>query len=136
MNAEFAVRLAGVFLLILAAMHIFVPRALGWRDDLARLTLVNRRIFQVHCFFIVLTVVMMGILSLFFARTLLEPNTLARAVLFGLIAFWSARLIVQWFVYDSTLWRGSRPRTAAHLLLTALWAYLVFAYAWAFTKVV
>ena len=39
---------------------MFFPRQFRWREELARLSLLNRQIFLVHTFFIVLVVTMMG----------------------------------------------------------------------------
>jgi hypothetical protein len=122
------VRIAGALLFALAAMHIFLPRRLNWNEELSRLSLLNRQIFHVHTFFVVLVVALMGALSLFFGSLLIEPSPLARLVLAGLTCFWTLRLGFQWLVYDASLWRGNRFNTAAHLIFTALWAYLSLVY--------
>jgi hypothetical protein len=121
-------RIAGLLLLGLSASHAFFPGRLGWKEDLARLTPLNRQIFLVHTFFIVLVVTMMGILSLAFAGELLAPSPLARVVLAGLTLFWGARLVVQWFVYDKSLWKGNRLNTVVHVVFTVLWTYLTAVY--------
>lgn len=125
-------RIAGCLLLALAAMHLFLPKRFNWSEELARLSLVNRQIFLVHTFFIVLVLIMMGVLSLLFGTLLLPGSPLARVVLGALALFWIARLVVQLFVYDKSLWRGDRFNTRAHLLFTALWAYLAAVYGAAF----
>ena len=53
-------------------------------------------------------------------------------LLAGLAVFWILRLGTQWFVYDSSVWRGSRFRTAMHCLFSLLWIYLagVYSVAW------
>ena len=43
-----ALRMAGVFLLGLFVLNFFVPARFKWDDELSRLSLINRRIFQVH----------------------------------------------------------------------------------------
>jgi hypothetical protein len=117
-------RLAGAFLLGLFVLNFFVPRKFGWREELPRLSLINRRIFQVHAIFIALILLMMGTLLVSMPAALLEPTPLARAVLVGLIAFWGVRLLMQWFVYDAELWRGKRFETAMHFAFTAAWIFL------------
>ncbi|HEV8268936.1 MAG TPA: hypothetical protein VGR00_11900 [Thermoanaerobaculia bacterium] len=121
-------RIGGALLLVLAASHALFPKRLGWREDLARLTPLNRQVFLVHTFFIVLVVSMMGILSLAFADLLVAPSPLARFVLAGLTLFWAARLFVQWFVYDASLWRGDRFNTTVHVAFSILWTYLTAVY--------
>ncbi|MEO6323364.1 MAG: hypothetical protein ABIT01_00650 [Thermoanaerobaculia bacterium] len=125
-------RITGVLLLALATLHFALPKRLGWDEDLARLTLVNRQIFLVHTFFIVLVLVMMGVLSLFFGPVLVAPTPLARLVLGGLTLFWLIRLVMQWLVYDPSLWRGDRFNTRVHYAFTALWIYFSTVYGAAF----
>jgi hypothetical protein len=121
-------RVAGALLLVLAASHALFPKRLGWNEDLARLTPLNRQVFLVHTFFIVLVVSMMGVLSLAFAELLVAPSPLARFVLAGLTLFWAVRLFVQWFVYDASLWRGDRFNTMVHVVFSILWTYLTAVY--------
>jgi hypothetical protein len=131
-SLELHLQVAGVLLLLLAALHPALPKQLGWKDDLAKLTLVNRQIFLVHVGFIVLLLVLMGCLALFYAAELAAPSRLSRAVLGGLAVFWTLRLLTQQLVYDRSLWRGHRRNTVVHLVFTLLWIYLagVFGYGW------
>lgn len=131
MNVEFHLRVVGTLLLLLAALNLTLPRRFHWREELARLSLLNRQIFIVHSLFIGLIVVMMGMLSLVFTRALLTPTPLSAVVLIGLAIFWTARLIVQWFVYDRALWRGNRMHTVVHYVFTAMWLYFAWTFGWA-----
>ena len=123
------IKIAGALLLVLAFVNLFLPGRLDWKHDLAKLSLINRQIFRVHAFFIVLILVLMGLLSAFFAPALLSPSPLSRLVLGGLALFWFARLITQWFVYDASLWRGNRFNTWLHVIFSLLWLYLTAVYA-------
>jgi hypothetical protein len=130
-NPALHLKLAGAFLLLLAGSHVFFPRRFRWPEELARLSLLNRQIFLVHNFFIVLVVAMMGGLALCFTPALLEHSTLARLVLAGLALFWAIRLGFQFFVYDRALWRGNRFNTTVHALFSALWCYLAGTFGYA-----
>lgn len=132
MSLENHLRVAGGLLLLLAALHPFLPKALGWRSDLAKLTLVNRQIFLVHVGFIVLLLVLFGLLALCRAADLAAPSPLARAVLLGLTVFWGLRLVTQLFVYDRSLWRGQPARTLVHVAAAILWSYLAAVFGWGF----
>ncbi len=118
-------RVAGGLLLGLAVLNLFLPRRFSWgRGNWARLSLLDaRQVFIVHCAFIILMLVMMGILSLGFAPLLVERTPLAKVVLAGLAIFWVTRLGVQLFGYSATLWRGNRFNTAMHILFSCLWLY-------------
>ena len=131
LNPELHLRVVGVLLLALVAVNLYVPRRFNWRGELASLSLLNRQIFQVHAAFICVILAMFAALALFYAKHLLEPTPLARAVLAALAVFWFLRLMTQWFVYDRRLWRGRRFETAVHFVFTGVWAYFggTFAYA-------
>lgn len=128
MSLEFHLRLAGALQISLAALHLSFPRRFHWKEELSRLSLLNRQIFIVHTIFICVLVVSFGALSLFAPETLLQPTPLSRLVLAGFAGLWGLRLAFQWFVYDSRLWRGNTLNTLVHVLLTALWAYLFAVY--------
>ena len=129
---EICLRVAGILLILLAIVHVTFPKRFQWAVELPRLSLLNRQIFLVHVFFIVLLVGSMGVLSAVFTGALLERNTLARLVSAWLCLFWLTRLVVQWFVYDPSLWRNSRLHAAVHVVFTLMWCYLSFVYGWVF----
>lgn len=118
------VRLAGVLLLALAALHPFLPARLRWKEELARLSLLNRQIFLVHVFFIGLVLALMGSLCAFAPGLLVARGPLARLLAGGCAVFWLARLAAQWLVYDRSLWRGQPFNTLVHWVFTGLWIYL------------
>lgn len=125
-------RVAGIGLILLAGVHLVFPKRFRWREDLAKLSLLNRQIFLVHTFFICLVLLLMGSLCAFATDALVERTRLAWLVLGGLAVFWGIRLLFQWLVYDARLWRGDRFPTTMHLLFTCIWTYstAVFAYGW------
>lgn len=133
MTLALHLRIVGTLLLVLAAINVFViPKRFGWKDELPKLSLLTRQVFVVHCLFIVLILVLMGVLALGFTETLLDSTPLAKVVLAGLALFWLVRLFVQWFVYDWALWRGKPFYTVMHMVFTGLWLYAstVFGWAW------
>ena len=119
-----ALRLAGIFLLGLFVLNFFVPARFKWAEELPRLSLLNRRIFQVHAVFIALILLLSGLLLMILPHELVTPTPLARAVLGGLAVFWGLRLWMQWFMYDRELWLGKRFETAMHFLFSGLWVFL------------
>lgn len=117
-------RIVGVLMVLLVVMHLFVPAKLRWREELARLSPINRQIFQVHTMFIVLLLAMFAVLFAGYAEALLAPGPLSRAVLGGLTIFWTLRLLTQWFVYSPEVWRGNRCNTAVHAVISVVWIYV------------
>ncbi len=118
---EVWLRLVGLSLIGLAGLHVFLPKRFRWREEMARVSLLNRQIFYVHCFFICLVLVLMGALCLLAPGTLLAPSELGFWVAVGFAFFWFCRLVAQWAVYDARLWRGKRFETVMHWLFSGLW---------------
>src|SRR5215218_7365049 len=124
-----ALRLAGLSLLGLFVLNFFVPARFNWAEELPRLSLINRRIFQVHAVFIALILLLSGLLLVALPHELITPTPLARAVLGGLAVFWGLRLWMQWFMYDRELWIGKPFETAMHFLFSGLWVFLTATFA-------
>ena len=55
-------------------LNFFIPRKFNWAQELPRLSLLNRRIFQVHAIFIVLVLGMLAAHLLTCVPALLEPT--------------------------------------------------------------
>lgn len=129
MNVQVHLKITGALLVALGAAHIFFPRYFNWHSELARLSLLTRQIFLVHCFFISFSVTLAGACTLFYTNALLQSGTLGRVLLTGFFVFWLTRLAFQFFVYDPAIWRGRRFYTAMHVSFGVLWAYVVIVYA-------
>ena len=119
-----ALRVAGVGLLFLAGLHIPIGRELRWREDVSRLTPVNRAVFHVHTLFICLVIIMMGLPCLTDPGVFLEPSRGGAWLSWSFAGFWAARLYCQFFIYGPELWRGKRRETVVHYVFTAIWIAL------------
>jgi hypothetical protein len=117
-------RIVGVLMALLVVVNLFVPGRFNWREELARLSLLNRQIVVAHMVFIVLVVALTSALLLTSAEALLEPSRLSRAVLFGLTVFWGLRMLMQWFFYSPRVWRGNCSHTVMHVLFSLAWIYV------------
>jgi hypothetical protein len=117
-------RIVGLMFAVLAVMNLFIPRRFHWREETARLSLLNRQIFFAHSAFIILTLVLFSALLLAFGDLLLDGTRLSRAVLAGLTIFWGMRMLAQWFYYSPAVWRGNPFNTAMHYLFSAVWVYM------------
>ena len=106
-----------------------VPRVLDWRASLGRLDRLSRQLVWVHGGFIVLVIVGFGLLSLFCAGELSGGSPLARAVCGFVAVFWSARLVVQFFVFDATPYLGGPLLRAGYHGLTIVFLYHAVVYA-------
>ena len=117
-------RLVGVLMAALALVNVFVPRRLNWREELSRVSLLNRQIFRVHTFFLIVVLALSAALLLTCADALLEPTRLSRAILAGLTLFWGLRMLIQWVYYSPAVWRGRFFETTMHVVFSALWIYV------------
>jgi hypothetical protein len=122
-------RIVGVFMALLVVVNLFVPVRLRWREEMGRLSLVNRQIFQVHSIFIVLTLALFSALLLTSGDALLERTRLSRAALIGLTTFWGLRMLMQWFYYSPEVWRGDRFNTVVHYAFSGAWIYVTTIFA-------
>ena len=48
-------RIVGLMMAGLAVLNLFVPKRFHWQEEMARLSLLNRQIFQAHSMFLILT---------------------------------------------------------------------------------
>jgi hypothetical protein len=122
-------RIVGVLMALLVVVNVCVPYRFHWRDELARLSLLNRQIFQAHSIFIVLTLGLFSALLLSSSEALLEPTRLSRAILIGLTIFWTLRMLMQWFFYSPDVWRGNRFHTTMHYVFSVTWIYIAATFA-------
>ena len=128
MTVYVQMKVVGALLIALGLAHSLFGRHFKWDKELAKLSLLTRQIFLVHCFFISLSIVLIGICTLFYTKALLGSGTLSRVVLTGFFMFWLVRLASQFLFYDSAIWRGHRFYTFMHVVFSMFWVYVVFIY--------
>jgi hypothetical protein len=124
---ELLLKISGVLSIGLALLHAFFPRHFKWREELAGITLLTRQIHYIHTFFIALTVLLLGLLSLTCSAELLHTS-LGRKVSLGIFIFWLCRLVLQFFGYSSSHWKGKSFETVVHFLFSALWLFFTVIY--------
>jgi hypothetical protein len=122
-------RIVGLVMASLVLINLHVPARFHWREELSRLSLLNRQIFQAHSVFLVLMLGLFSALLLTSAADLLEPTRLSRAVLTGLTIFWGLRMVMQWFFYSPEIWRGNRFNTVMHYVFSVTWIYVTAVFA-------
>lgn len=119
---ELHLKVTGCLLIVLALIHIIFPARFNWKKELLSLSLINRQVMYVHTFFIALTVLLMGILCLTSSQEL-TATVFGKRITLGLAVFWTIRLLIQFFGYSSTLWKGKTFETTVHIVFSALWIY-------------
>lgn len=119
---ELQLKIIGVILILLSAVHVRFPRYFNWKKEFSGLSLINRQMMYVHTFFVAFVVFLMGVLC-FTSADLLVSSELGRRICLGFGVFWGLRLLFQFFVYSKELWRGKRFESVVHILFSLLWVY-------------
>lgn len=117
-NLEFLLRLAALAQLGVAVLNLFLVRIMKWERDLSGAPLLIREVFQIHIYFISITLAIFGTLTWRFARdiaTAASPLSVWLAI--GIGVFWAVRSVMQWSHYSAVHWRGDKVRTAIHWML-------------------
>jgi hypothetical protein len=124
---EIHFKIIGFLLITLALLHFYFPKYFSWKQDLGKLTLINRQIMIAFAVFLV------GLLCISSASELIE-TTLGKRISLGIGIFWGARLIIQFFGYSSKLWKGKAFETTVHIMLALFWAYLTIIFIMPYTS--
>ncbi|OQP54439.1 hypothetical protein [Niastella populi] len=120
---EIHFKIAGVLLMVLALLHFYFPKYFNWKQELGKISLINRQIMYVHSFFIAFAVFLVGLLAFTSAGELMQ-TALGKRISLGIGIFWGARLIIQFFGYSSKLWKGKAFETTVHIMLAVFWTCL------------
>ena len=117
---------AGHFAVLIASFQ--VPYRLRWKEDLAKLTSLNRKLMWVHGGFTVYTILSFGVLTLLSHDEILRGQRagLALAAFIGL--YWLLRVVVDFTYYEHADWPQGRAFVVGHVLLTLLFVFLFVTY--------
>lgn len=130
---EMHFKLIGALLMALACIHVIFPKYFNWKEELPRLSLINRQMMTYHTFFIALAVFLMGLLC-FTSGQELETTPFGRRISLGLGIFWGLRMLVQFFGYSSQLWKGKAFETTVHIAFSLFWVYMSSVMMWTALK--
>jgi hypothetical protein len=118
LNLELFLRLAALAQLAVVVLNLFLIRIMNWRRDLDAMPLLIREVFQIHVYFISITLAIFSAMTWRFARDIAsaaEPICVWLAI--GIGSFWAIRSVMQWTHYSAVHWRGDRGRTLIHWML-------------------
>jgi hypothetical protein len=118
LNLEFFLRVAALAQLAVVVLNLFLVRIMNWRRDLNAMPLLIREVFQIHMYFISITLAVFGALTWRFAADMAAAaHPLCVWLAIGIGVFWAIRSVMQWSHYSAIHWRGDRLRTAIHWML-------------------
>jgi hypothetical protein len=114
--------LAATGQLSVAILNLSLVRIMGWKEDLARLPLLIREVFNIHVLFISVTLTIFAALTFRFAVEMSTGSApIYRWVACSIGLFWAIRGVLQVTHYSSSHWRGIPSRTAVHFILLTVY---------------
>jgi hypothetical protein len=117
---------AGHFVILLASFQ--VPTRLRWKQDLAQLIPLNRKLLWVQSGFTVLTIIAFGTLTLALHTEMLRGDRAAIGISCFIATYWTARILVDAFYFSHEDWPKGRQFVVGHFLLTSLFVALATNY--------
>jgi len=130
-SLENLVFLAGCLHFLQIPALMFAPNMLNWKEDLAKLTIINRRIFQMIGLGIMLTTIGAGVVVVLAPAEIAGGSRLGTALCGYLSLVWAQRALIQVFLYAKVwpqgLWgRLSHYGLFANVLLKTGIYFMVF----------
>ncbi|MEO6304302.1 MAG: hypothetical protein ABIP51_14140 [Bacteroidia bacterium] len=119
---ELHLKIVGYMCILLAFVHVVFPKQFNWKKEMPAISLVNQQLMYVHTFFIAFVVLLMGILCICCSHDLMY-TPLGEKIILGLFLFWAVRLLFQFFIYSSKLWKGKLFETIIHIIFSLIWIY-------------
>ena len=125
---EIALQLCAFGQLCIALLNLNLVRMMGWREEVAGMSLLVREVFHVHAWFVSITLGIFAALTWRFAGEIAAGAApIFRWVAMSIAFFWAVRTVLQVVYYSSSHWRGIASKTAVHFILLLIygsWAIL------------
>ena len=125
---------AAIGQLLIAMINLRLDKLLDWDKDLRTLPRLLREVFIVHKWFITITLVIFGAITIRFAGDIASgAYEMTAWFAAGVGIFWAIRTLIQWFFYSWDHWKGKGRETFVHWTLTVCYGgcalvYLVAAF--------
>lgn len=116
---RFGILIAGLthFGVLLAGIQ--APAQLNWSEEVPRLSPFNQKILIVYYLFTGFTIVLFGSLTLYLRDDIVSGDRVASILALVIGTWWTARILVDAFVFDHDDWPEGRRFVVGHLVLTS-----------------
>ena len=114
--------------LVVLIASLQAPARLGWKQDVAKLTRFNQKVFWVYSFYILLCIVSFAVLTWRLHDAFLAGELAARWLAGFIATFWTLRVLIDLFWYDHRDWPQGNALVAGHALVTSLFCALAAVY--------
>jgi len=132
MNIIQLLMVAGIGQIGLVLGSTLVPRLLGWRDELEKVSPMIKQMFWVYAIYIFMTNLSFGLLSVLVPE-ILSDGTMLAAIVTGFISvYWISRLFIQFFYFDRKNFPSGKHYRLGEAALVVLFVFLSAVYGYAF----
>ncbi len=123
---------AAIGQILIAIINLRLDRMLNWQVELKQISRLLREVFYVHKWFITITLLIFGVITIRFVGDIAHPvHEMPRWFAGGVGFFWAIRTILQWTYYSKDHWKGNTHRTLIHWILTICYGGCATAYLFA-----
>jgi alginate O-acetyltransferase complex protein AlgI len=125
---SYALYAAAIGHLLVLVASFQVPARLKWKQEIAKLTPFNQKVFWVYGFYIVLSIASFALLTWRLHDAFLAGDLASRWLAGFIATFWTVRVLVDVFWFDARDWPAGNALVVGHALLTSLFSGLAVVY--------
>jgi len=123
-----ALWLAGIAHFCVLGAGVQVPYRFNWKEELPKLSSLNRKLMRVYLVFIGGTIAMLGLLTLLLHDELLRGDRIALILAGCMALWWFTRITIDAFYFDHDDWPRGKLFVFGHILLTSTFVAMAFTY--------
>jgi hypothetical protein len=124
-------KLAGVLQIALSIGSLAIPKLLNWKTELSRVSTIIAQMFWIYAGYILVINFSFGLISFFGAEELVSKTFLAKAISLLIFLYWLARIIIQFFYFDTKSAPQGRIYKLGEVALVILFVFFTIVYGWA-----
>ncbi len=105
MNSEYLyvlIFLSGIAHIVLSIASTIIPKVLEWNKSLNALPVLLKQMFWTYAAYILVINFSFGLLSVVGTKELLDHSFLAKCITLFIALYWFARVLIQFFYFDTT----------------------------------
>lgn len=120
--------LAGIGHFVVLLAGIQVPVRFKWKEELPRLSAMNRKLMWVYSAYIFFIIASFGTLTLVFHDEFLAGSPVALGLALVIALMWTGRLMIDLVYYKHSDWPQGKGFVIGHILLTTLFIAVAATY--------
>jgi anaerobic C4-dicarboxylate transporter len=124
-------KLAGILQIGLCIGSLAIPRLMNWNTELSRVSTIIAQMFWTYAGYILMINLSFGLVSLFGAEALMGKTFLSKSICIFIFLYWLARVIIQFFYFDTKSAPQGKMYKAGEIALVTLFVFLTVVYGWA-----